>query len=61
AGGIAMGARLPAFGWIGLYIPVIVISYRDEKKALFLAWDSVAIVLIYLGNLMLLYMLRPQT
>lgn len=56
-----MGARLPAFGWIGLYIPVIVISYRDEKKALFLAWDSVAIVLIYLGNLMLLYMLRPQT
>jgi cation:H+ antiporter len=39
-------------------IAVISLTYRAEKKALPMAWDSIAIVLIYIGNVMLLYMLR---
>jgi cation:H+ antiporter len=39
-------------------IAVIGLTYRAEKKKLFLAWDSVGILLIYVLNLMLLYMLR---
>jgi hypothetical protein len=34
------------------------LTYRAEKKVLPMAWDSIAIVLIYIGNVMLLYMLR---
>jgi cation:H+ antiporter len=39
-------------------IAVIGLTYRAEKKKLFLAWDSIGIVLVYVVNLMLLYMLR---
>lgn len=39
-------------------IAVIGLTYRTEKKMLFLAWDSAAIVLIYVINLMLLYISR---
>jgi cation:H+ antiporter len=39
-------------------VAVIGLTYRAEKKALPMAWDSIAIVLIYIGNIMLLYMYR---
>ncbi|MDH5768441.1 MAG: sodium:calcium antiporter [Nitrospirota bacterium] len=39
-------------------IAVIGLTYRTEKRLLFLAWDSLGIVLIYVTNLMLLYMMR---
>jgi cation:H+ antiporter len=39
-------------------IAIIGITYRAEKKYLFLAWDSIAIISVYVSNLMLLYMLR---
>jgi len=39
-------------------IAVIGLTYRAEKKPLFLAWDSIAIISVYVSNLMLLYMLR---
>jgi len=32
--------------------------FRAEKKPMFLAWDSVGIVVIYVINLMVLYMLK---
>ena len=39
-------------------IAIIGLTYRAEKKRLFIAWDSISIVLIYVTNLMLLYMVR---
>ncbi|MDA8083312.1 MAG: hypothetical protein M0024_06615 [Nitrospiraceae bacterium] len=39
-------------------IAVIGLTYRAEKKKLFLAWDSITIVLIYIVNLILLYSQR---
>ena len=39
-------------------IAIIGLTYRTEKKRLFLAWDSMGIVLVYMVNLMLLYMMR---
>ncbi len=39
-------------------IAVIGLTYRAEKKALPLAWDSLGIVLVYVMNIMLLFMLR---
>lgn len=39
-------------------IMIIGLTYRSEKKLLFLAWDSMAILLLYLSYLMLLYSLR---
>jgi cation:H+ antiporter len=39
-------------------IAVIGLTYRAEKKQLFLAWDSMGIVLVYILNLMLLYMVK---
>lgn len=39
-------------------IAIIGLTYRAEKKRLLLAWDSMGIVLMYLVNLMLLYMLK---
>jgi cation:H+ antiporter len=54
-------ALVPALSAIAMSaVAIIGLTYRNEKKPLFLAWDSIAIVLIYLGNLMLLYMLRPR-
>jgi cation:H+ antiporter len=43
---------------IMLSIAIIGLTYRSEKKPLFLAWDSIGILLVYLINLMLLYMIR---
>ncbi len=39
-------------------IAVIGLTYRAEKKPLFIAWDSMALIVVYVVNLMLLYMLR---
>ena len=39
-------------------VAVIGLTYRAEKKALPMAWESIAIVLIYVGNIMMLYMYR---
>ncbi len=39
-------------------ITIIGLTYRAEKKPLFLSWDSIIVVLIYVINLMLLYMTR---
>jgi cation:H+ antiporter len=39
-------------------IAIIGLTYRAEKKKLFLAWDSIGILLVYVVNLMLLYALR---
>ncbi len=33
-------------------------TYRAEKKTLFLAWDAIGILTVYVGNLLLLYALR---
>jgi len=38
-------------------VAVIGLTYRSTKKPLFLAWDSMGILVIYIMNLMLLYML----
>lgn len=39
-------------------IAVIGLTYRSMKKPLFIAWDSIGITIIYIVNLMLLYMLK---
>jgi len=39
-------------------IAIIGLTYRAERKKLFLAWDSVGMVLIFVINLMLLYILK---
>ncbi len=39
-------------------IAVIGLTYRAEKKPLFLAWDSIGISMVFIINLMLLYMMR---
>jgi len=39
-------------------IAIIGLTYRAEKKRLFVAWDSLCILIVYLVNLMLLYMLK---
>lgn len=39
-------------------IAIIGLTYRTEKKPLFLAWDSIGIIVVYAINLMLLYTLR---
>jgi len=39
-------------------IAIIGLTYRVEKKRLFLAWDSIGILLVYVSNVMLLYELR---
>lgn len=41
-------------------IAIIGLTYRAEKKRLLLAWDSIGILLIYLINLILLYILRSS-
>ncbi|MBI5641328.1 MAG: sodium:calcium antiporter, partial [Nitrospirae bacterium] len=38
-------------------IAIIGLTYRAERKAIFMAWDSLIIVFLYVSNLMLLYML----
>lgn len=39
-------------------IAIIGATYRAEKKSLFLAWDAIGILTVYVGNLLLLYALR---
>jgi cation:H+ antiporter len=39
-------------------IAIIGLTYRSEKKRLFLAWDSIGIITVYFINLMLLYATR---
>jgi len=39
-------------------IAVIGLTYRAERKGLFLAWDSIGIISVYVINLVLLYTLR---
>lgn len=39
-------------------IVVIGLTYRSEKKLLFLAWDSLGSVLVYIAYVMMLYMFR---
>lgn len=39
-------------------IAIIGLTYRAERKTLLIAWDSIAILLIYVINIMLLYMIR---
>jgi cation:H+ antiporter len=39
-------------------IAIIGLTYRAEKKQLFLAWNSIGIVLVYVLNLILLYLLK---
>lgn len=39
-------------------IAIIGLTYRAEKKPLFLAWDSIGIITMYIINLMLLYTMR---
>jgi cation:H+ antiporter len=47
---------LPALTAIAMAgIAVIGLTYRAEKKLLRMSWDSMAMIFIYIGNLMLLY------
>jgi cation:H+ antiporter len=39
-------------------IAIIGLTYRAEKKRLFMAWDSIGIALVYVMNLMILFVLR---
>jgi cation:H+ antiporter len=39
-------------------IAVIGLTYRSEKKRLFIAWDSIGIIIVYFVNMMLLYNLK---
>jgi len=39
-------------------IAIIGLTYRAEKKPLFIAWDSIGIITIYIINIMLLYTLK---
>ncbi|MBI5632415.1 MAG: sodium:calcium antiporter [Nitrospirae bacterium] len=39
-------------------IVIIGLTYRAEKKRLFVAWDSIGILLVYIINLLLLFMLK---
>ena len=39
-------------------IAIIGLTYRAEKKRLFVAWDSIGILIVYVANLLLLYMLK---
>ena len=39
-------------------IAIIGLTYRAEKRPLFLAWDSIGILVGYIANLMLLFMMR---
>jgi cation:H+ antiporter len=50
---------IPALSAITMIaIAIIGLTYRASKKSLFLAWDSMGIILIYIVNIMLLYLLK---
>jgi cation:H+ antiporter len=46
------------FSMLMISIIIIGLTYRAERKRLFLSWDSVGIALSYIMNLLILYMLR---
>lgn len=39
-------------------VAIIGLTYRAERKQLIIAWDSIVIVLLYIVNLLLLYIMR---
>ena len=39
-------------------IAVIGLTYRATKKPLFMAWDTIMIVMVFIVNIMLLYIMR---
>jgi cation:H+ antiporter len=39
-------------------IAVIGLTYRAERKRLFLAWDAIGIIMVYMANIALLYHLK---
>lgn len=39
-------------------VAIIGLTYRAEKKPLFLAWDSFGLIAVFLANIVLLYILR---
>ncbi|HSB32196.1 MAG TPA: hypothetical protein VLD55_11395 [Candidatus Sulfobium mesophilum] len=39
-------------------IAVIGLTYRAERKSLFMAWDSIGIMLVYVSNVTLLYLMK---
>ncbi len=43
---------------IMMTIAVIGLTYRARKKALFMSWDAIAIMIIYVFNMVVLYVLR---
>jgi len=43
---------------IMMAIAIIGLTYRAEKKRLFLAWDSICIMSVYVINIILLFLLR---
>ncbi len=50
---------IPALSAIAMTtIAIIGLTYRASKKPLFLAWDSIGIVFVYIINIMLLYMMK---
>ncbi|MBI4826582.1 MAG: sodium:calcium antiporter [Nitrospirae bacterium] len=50
---------IPALSAIAMTaVAIIGLTYRAESKKLFLAWDSAGMVLIFMINLVLLYMLK---
>jgi len=40
-------------------IAVIGLTYRADKKRLWLAWDSIGMVAVYLVNLLILFSMSP--
>jgi cation:H+ antiporter len=56
---VSQGHVVPALSAIAMTtVAIIGLIYHSERKRIFLAWDSVGIVLIYVMNILLLYMLR---
>lgn len=53
---VSQGHLISAFSAVAMTaIAIIGLTYRQEKKALFLSWDSIGIMLVYVLNLMFLY------
>lgn len=56
---VNVGHIIPALSAIIMTtIAIIGLTYHAGRKPLFLAWDSIVIILVYIFNLMLLYMMR---
>ena len=57
--GVNQGHAISAISAIAMIaVAIIGLTYRAEKKELVLSWDSAAIVLIFVINLMLLYIVK---